>query len=159
MTEDARFEDGGDRPLRLRALDDDDLKVMAGLCQDAVLTGADMAWRPHERRLALLLNRFRWEDIDRAQTRGRSVERVRTMLVFEDVMAVRSQGLVPGDGDEVLSLLDIRFSAGEDGTGQVELIFAGDGAVEADVEALEAVLRDVTRPYAAPSGKVPGHGV
>jgi hypothetical protein len=29
--------------------------------------------------------------------------------------------------------------------------------VAVDVEALEVTLRDVTRPYVAPSGKTPGH--
>ena len=55
------------------------------------------------------------------------------------------------------SLLSIGFEAGEDGTGRVEMVLAGDGAIAVEVEALEVILRDVTRPYAAPSGKVPGH--
>jgi len=41
--------------------------------------------------------------------------------------------------------------------GRVELTLAGDGVIAVDVEALELLLRDVTRPYVAPSGKVPGH--
>lgn len=159
MTEDARFEDGGERPLRLRALDGDDLTVIAGLVQDAVLTGADIAYQPRQRRLALLVNRLRWEDVARATARRRAVERVRAMLVIEDVMAVRSQGVTRGDEGEVLALLDVQFTAGADGTGVVRLILAGDGEIEADVEALEVVLRDVTRPYAALSGKVPDHGI
>ena len=35
------------------------------------------------------------------------------------------------------------------------LTLAGDGAVALEVEALEVTLHDVTRPYRAPSGKVP----
>jgi hypothetical protein len=38
------------------------------------------------------------------------------------------------------------------------MTLAVDGAIAVEVEALEVILRDVTRPYAAPSGKVPGHG-
>jgi hypothetical protein len=34
---------------------------------------------------------------------------------------------------------------------------AGDGVIALDVEALEVVLRDVTKPYVAPSGKAPSH--
>ena len=37
---DARFEDGGDKPLRLKALDDDDLAVLSSLPQDAVFPAA-----------------------------------------------------------------------------------------------------------------------
>jgi hypothetical protein len=34
---------------------------------------------------------------------------------------------------------------------------AGDGAIALAVETLDVALRDVTRPYLAPSGKVPAH--
>jgi hypothetical protein len=41
----------------------------------------------------------------------------------------------------------------------VILTLAGDGALALEVEALEVTLKDVTRPYAAPSGHAPGHPV
>ena len=37
------------------------------------------------------------------------------------------------------------------------LTLAGDGALRLEVEAIEVTLKDVTRPYRAPSGKVPHH--
>ena len=67
---DARFEDGREAPLNLGALDGDDLKVLAALAQDAVFPGSEMQWLPKERRFALLLNRFRWEDRAGAEARG-----------------------------------------------------------------------------------------
>ena len=157
MTEDASFADGDDRPLRLRALDAEDLRVISALAQDSVFSASDMVWKQRERRFAMLLNRFRWEDRDRAEMRRRDYERVRTMLVIEDVQQVRSQGVPRGDKDTVLSLLSIAFEPGEDGTGTLVLTLAGDGVIEVAVEALEVVLRDVTRPYIAPSRKVPQH--
>ncbi|SHI32922.1 DUF2948 family protein [Wenxinia saemankumensis] len=154
---DASFADGAERPLRLKALDAEDLGVISALVQDAVFNGSDMVFKPRERRFALLLGRFRWEDKDRAEARRRDYERVRTMLVVEDVQAVRSQGVPRGDSETVLSLLSLGWEPGEDGTGTLRLVLAGDGEIEVAVEALEVVLRDVTRPYAAPSGKAPGH--
>ncbi len=154
---DARFEDGGDGPLRLKALDSDDLTVLSALVQDAVFPASEMIWTKKDRRFALLLNRFRWEDADRAGTRQRPVERVQSVLLVEDVLAVQSQGVARGNSDTVLSLLSVAFEAGEDGTGRVILTLAGDGAVALTVETLEVVLKDVTRPYVAPSRKVPGH--
>ena len=59
---DARFEDGGDKPLRLKALDADDLTVISSLTQDAIFPATEMKWDRKARRFALLLNRFRWED-------------------------------------------------------------------------------------------------
>lgn len=153
MSADARFEDGADRPLRLRAFDGEDLKVLSSLVQDAVFAAGGMRWDRRARRFAVLVNRFRWEDAGR----GDGYERVQSILVIEDAMAVRSQGIDPKDREVVLSLLALSFEPGEDGTGRVVLTLAGDGAVAVEVEALEVVLRDVTRPWAAPSGRAPVH--
>ena len=157
MTEDARFEDGGDKPLRLLAVDADDLGVIAALTQDAVFPGNEMSWHPKAREFALLLNRFRWEDAEAAEKRGRPVERVQSVLLFGDVQKVQSQGVDRGDSDTIMSLLSITFEPGEDGTGRVILTLAGDGAIALDVETINARLQDVTRPYLAPSRKTPDH--
>lgn len=157
MTEDARFEDGREGPLRLKALDTDDLAVIAALAQDAVFPAGEMRWDRQKRRFALLLNRFRWEDAPNAAARRRSFERVQAVLAIEDVVRVQSQGVDKSDPDVVFSLLSIGFAPGDDGAGRLELTLAGDGVIAVDVEALEVVLHDVTRPYAAPSGKTPSH--
>jgi len=157
MTEDARFEDGGERPLRLMALDADDLKVISALAQDAVFPITEMSWQPARRRFALLLNRFRWEDADKAATRGREVERVQSVLAVSDVLKVQSQGVDRGEKDLVLSLLSIAFEPAEDGMGRLVLTLAGDGAIALEVEALDVTLQDVTRPYVAPSHQTPHH--
>lgn len=154
---DARFEDGDEAPLNLIARDGDDLRVISALVQDAVLPVTEMTWDRKARRFAVLLNRFRWEDRAAAEAAKRPVERVRSLLVVEDVLAVKTQGIDRRDRDTVLSLLSLAWEAGEDGTGRLVLTLAGDGAVAVAVEALEVGLRDVTRPYRAPSGKVPKH--
>jgi hypothetical protein len=154
---DARFEEGGEGPLRLVAQDAEDLKVISTLVQDAVLPVTELTFDAKRRRFALLLNRFRWEDRAEAEAVGRAYERVRSVLVVEDVLKVQSFGFDRADKDLVLSLLSLDFTAGEDGAGRLTLTLAGDGAVALDVEALEVRLDDVTRPYRAPSGKVPKH--
>ena len=154
MTDDARFEDGRETPLNLGALDEDDLKVISALVQDAVFPASEMTWRPRDRRFALLLNRFRWED------RGRDrhgPERVQSVLAVDNVQKVASQGVPRGDADTILSLLAIDWQPGDAPGGVLELQLAGDGAIRLEVEALEATLRDVTRPYRAPSRKAPDH--
>ncbi len=157
MTEDAKFEDAGDHPLYLGAETAEDLEVLASLTQDAVFPVTEISWRPSERRFALLLNRFRWEDADAAQTRGRNFERVRSVLNFNGVLKVASQGFDRSEADLVLSLLSIGYDPGEDGGGRILLTLAGDGAIALDVECIDVTLRDVTRPYIAPSRKAPSH--
>lgn len=156
---DVRFEDGADQPLRLIAQDREGLGVISALLQDAVFPIAEMRYVAGRRRFALMLNRFRWEDRDAAQAAGRKFERVQSLLLFEDVLAVRSSGIDRGDKDAVLSLLQVEFAPGADGTGVVTLVLAGDGAIALEVEALDVTLRDTTRPYLAPSGKAPEHAL
>jgi len=158
MAEDARFEDGVEKAIRLRAEDAEDLSVLAALLQDAVLPGSEMSWDSKRRRFAALVNRFRWEDQEVATRLQRAPERVQSLLVIDDVMDLKHQGLDRTALDEaVLSLLTMAFEPGEDGTGRLVLTFAGDGAVAADVEAINVTLQDVTRPYLAPSKTTPSH--
>ena len=154
---DARFEDGAEQPLRLLAQDADDLAVLSALLQDAVFAIIEMTYARKRRRFALLVNRFRWEDAVRAERQGRGFERVQSLLVFEDVVAVQTQGIDRADKSVILSLLGVGFIPGEDGMGRLELTLAGDGMIGLSVEALNVSLRDVTRPYLAPSRHMPTH--
>jgi len=154
---DASFHDGREAPLNLGAEDVDDLQVISTLTQDAVFPVTEMKWQRSERRFALLLNRFRWEDKDAAAQRGRAFERVQSVLMFDSVLSVASQGIDRGDKDMILSVLSVDFEPGEDGAGQILLTLAGDGAIRLQVEAVDVTLKDVTRPYQAPSGQAPHH--
>jgi len=152
--EDARFEDGREAPLNLGAQDAEDLKVISSLCQDAVFPASEMSWDRKAHRFALLLNRVRWEDEGSAR---HSPERVQSVLMFDHVQAVASQGVTKGDADTILSLLSTTFEVTDAPSGHITLTLAGDGALRLTVEALEVSLKDVTRPYKAPSGKLPQH--
>ncbi|MEP5761409.1 MAG: DUF2948 family protein [Litoreibacter sp.] len=149
--QDARFEDGAAKPLRLIAADTEDLTVISALVQDAIFPASEILWQQTQRRLALLVNRFRWEGAER------SAERVQSVLTFEDATKVSSLGVERGDPDLVLSILSLEWHAGEDGTGRVELTLAGDGTIAIDAECINVALRDVTVNYPAISGKTPKH--
>ena len=154
---DARFEDGGEGPLRLMAQEAGDVPVISALLQDAVLPVGEMRLDRKRRRLVALVNRFRWEDRDAAKTAGRGYERVRSLLTVEDVLSARVQGVDLAAKDVVLSILSLEFVAGQDGTGRLIVTLAGDGAVALEVEALDLRLEDVTKPYYAPSRHAPDH--
>ena len=154
---DASFADGREAPLRLIARDAEDLQVISALLQDAVFPVTEMRYDRRRRRFAILLNRFRWEDRPAAERRGRGYERVRALLVIDDVLAAATDGVDRGDRDTVLSLLSLGFEPGADGTGRLVLTLAGDGAVALDVECLEVTVKDVTRPHLAPSQRAPSH--
>ncbi|WP_282128480.1 DUF2948 family protein [Roseobacter litoralis] len=151
---DARFEDGREAPLNLGAVDAEDLKVMASLTQDAVFPATEMRWDKAAQRFALLLNRFRWEE---GTARAMSPERVQSVLAFDTVTAVASSGIDRGDKDTILSVLTIEFVVADAPSGHIVITLAGDGAIRLEVEAIEATLKDVTKPYLAPSKTTPSH--
>ena len=157
MTQDAGFNDALDRPLNLGAQDAEDLQVISSLTQDAVLTVDDLKWNRAERQLVFLLKRFRWEDVELAKQQGRDPERVQSLLVIQNATGLASQGIDRKQLDIVLSLMSLEFSGAEDGVGDLILTFSGDGALKVQVDGLDVALRDVTRPYVAPSKQVPNH--
>ncbi|MCV2870235.1 DUF2948 family protein [Defluviimonas sp. WL0002] len=154
---DATFEDGAERPLALRAETAEDLGVISALVQDAVLPITEIRYDRRRRELALLLNRFRWEDRTAAEARKRVYERVQSVLMIGDVQGVASQGIDRSDRDTVLSVLSLAWEPLEDGTGRLMITLAGDGAISVAAECLDVTLKDVSRPYAAPSRKAPTH--
>ncbi|MCJ7997173.1 DUF2948 family protein [Rhizobium cremeum] len=126
--------------LKLLALDTDDLSVISAHMQDAVFRISDMSFQPRPGLFSLAANRFVWED---ASGRRKAYERRRALLSFKRVSAVRSIGFDRTNGDDVLSLLAIRYRAeGEGPEGVLELVLSGGGMIALDVECIEAQLAD-----------------
>jgi hypothetical protein len=132
-------------PVRLVALDEEDLAVISAHVQDAVLKASDLLYLPKESRFVLAMNRFAWE----AAAEGRkNYERRRAALTFDRVRGVRAQK-IDRDGDAVLDLLAVEFAATDAPAGSLDLVFAGGATVRLEVECIDAALRDLTGPWAA----------
>lgn len=151
MATDAKFEDSYSMPIRLEAFDDEDLQVVSALCQDSVISGEDISWQPKKGRLTLLLNRFRWEE------KSLKPERVRSLLIINDVRKVSSKAFSVNDKKSVYSLMSLKFESFDDLGGRLSIIFSKDSMIAASIECLNIKLQDVTRPYQAPSGNKPKH--
>ncbi|WP_031551609.1 DUF2948 family protein [Parvularcula oceani] len=136
-------------PLALMAADEEDLEVVSAVLQDAVAKTGEMAFLPRARRFVLVANRFVWEEGVR-KSRG-PFARVRTGAHFDDVVRVRSKNVDLSSKDAVVSILAVRFEAGEDGTGTIILNLAGGGAIALDVEAINLTLEDLSDPWATRS--------
>ncbi|WP_341705235.1 DUF2948 family protein [Ferrovibrio sp.] len=156
----ARFQ-----PLRLRAEDAEDLTVLAACLQDATLRCADMTFQPQQRRFALVLNRFRWEDERNADAKRRLIRidphiRVAAGLHFDGVLKVQTSGIDRGDGRAVLELLSIMAAPAGDveNPGAVlTLVFAGGAAIRLEVECIDAQMQDIGTPF--PVRRAPQHKV
>lgn len=130
-----------DERLTLLAQSAADLPALSALVQDATLRVADVGFDRRGKRLALLLNRYRWE--------AKTPSRVRCALRLETVSAVQRQGW-PSDPEAVLPLLAVRQEGDF-----VVLSFGGGAALRAEVEVLEIVLEDLAAPWA--TARVPVH--
>jgi hypothetical protein len=128
-------------PLKLIALDEEDLAVLSSLLQDAVVRVADMTYLPGQKRFAAVLNRFDWEKA--VSEGGKNYRRRRTALRFDRVFTAQLKNIKPRAGERILSLLAIRFEAGEAPSGYITLTFSGDASIQLNVECIEAELKDL----------------
>ena len=129
-------------PLRLVALDEDDLAVLSANLQDALIPVPDMAYLPREKRFALAGKRFDW-----VKAAAGGCERCAIGLHFERVLGVARAGFAQSEVDRVLNLLAVAFTPGEAPGGHVTLTFTGGAAIRLDVECLEARMADLGERY------------
>jgi hypothetical protein len=128
------------QPLKLIALDPDDISVVSTHLQDAVVKIADIVWLPAEHRLVIGMNRFDWEACG---CEDPCYKRRRTALRFDRVMAFRCRGVDCKAKDTVLNLLAVEYDATDAPAGSVTLIFSGGAALRLEVECLECELTDL----------------
>ena len=57
--------------LRLQATSFDDLKVLSALLQDSIVQVADILYTPSQKKVIMILQRFRWELTKGAETIGK----------------------------------------------------------------------------------------
>ena len=130
--------------LKLYGRSVEDMHIMSTYLQDAVAQLGDMAHLADEKRFVILFNRFCWE-------REGAPMRVRSALQLANVVAIRQKKLNLKRRDGVVALLAIDFEPGTLPEGEIALQFAGGGEIRLAVEACEAILEDITAPWAASS--------
>jgi DUF2948 family protein len=135
--------------LRLKAVDSDDLSVIAACLQDALIPISEMAYLADERRFVAAFTRFRRECLaDPAGCEGMSM--CHSALVFAEVEAVRHCGLDSRFGAVRLELLTMIAAPAQDGLTEITLLFAGDAAIRLRVRGIAATLEDFGEPWPAP---------
>jgi len=133
--------------LHLLAEDAEDLAVISAALQDAVAKIGDITVEQRARRVTVAFNRYRWE--------GHGGERVRSALQIGSVLGVQARNLRRGAKSAVVELLSLDFAPGEAPGGTITLSFAGDGDLRIAVECVDAVLADISAPWATP--RTPAH--
>jgi hypothetical protein len=139
-----------DKPLKLRAVDVEDLSVLAACLQDAILPISDIAYLPAQRRFALVANRFRWER--KGETHG--FERVNCGICFENVRAAKLKRVDRRDRGLLLDLLTLSAEEIEGGYA-VSLICADDRVIRLELDRIEVTAEDYGLPW--PASAQPQH--
>ena len=156
MAQDASFSDGADSALYLGAVTPEDLEVISSILQDGIFFVKDLAWLKKKRQVAVLINRFRWENKSAYTMNKTNPERVRSLLIVDNVLNVSSKGIDSSDRNAPLNLLKLDLNQSKNSI-FLTLLLSDFGAIRCEVEALELSIKDVTRPYKAKSGKIPNH--
>jgi hypothetical protein len=139
-----------DKPLKLRAVDVEDLTVLASILQDAILPISDIAYMPEERRLALVANRFRWE----RPGERKGFERINCGICFHEVRSCKLKRIDRRDRGLLLDLLTLAAEEIEGGYA-VSLICADDRVIRLELDRIEVTAEDYGLSW--PTGSKPAH--
>jgi len=144
--------DGG--LLKLKAVDGEDLQVIAGALQDAIVPLPDIAYDAQQGVFMLAASRFRWEAAPRHG--GRGGERIHCAVTFANVTAVRRKGIDRGRPGRFLNLLTIGLDeAASSANPAVILTFSGSAAIRLETTGLLCHLEDFGEPW--PAHRQPRH--
>lgn len=134
--------------IKLRAEDEEDLAIIAACLQDAIASLAEMSYDRAERRFALVVERFLWEETTTkaGSSTGRGLRARRAGLHFEGVSAVRYRGIDRRKPTAILELLTILCDTRAT-PHTISLMFAGGAEVQLEADSLRCYMRDLDLPH------------
>ena len=130
------------RPIKLAALDADDLAVLSAHVQDATVKPAQIVFERSAGRLLVPMNRFAWETPAARRLLFPKYQRRNAVLHIDRVSSLRGRGVDRDDEDAVLSLLAVEAITEGDET-RIALRFADGVDLEASVSDIEVRLADL----------------
>ena len=107
MSQDASFSEGADRALYLGAFTPQDVEIISTILQDSIFCINDLAWLKKKRQVVVLVNRFRWENKSEYIDKNSAPERVKSLLIIDNVLNISSQGIDRSDSSAPLNLLNL----------------------------------------------------
>ena len=133
-------------PLKLKAVDAEDLMVIASLLQDALVPISGMHYEKEKNQFYLVANRFCWECATQHKKEGSSFHRIQSGALFDHVKNVQKLGL-SDHPDTLVNLLTIHNTK----DGCVHLLFSGGGKIKLQIEKLSCKLKDLDTAYTTPA--------
>jgi hypothetical protein len=131
--------------LKLLAISDEDLRVVAAHLQDAIVSIQEIVSLKKNRIFLIQLNRFMWEDVEKGVFRKN--KRIRTVLKFDNVVSVTSKNINIKKDKKFLDFLTIESNLLSDKSYEIKLIFSGDAAIKIKTEVIDVTLDDQGSPW------------
>jgi hypothetical protein len=125
--------------LKLKADDDNDLKVFAAYLQDSLTVSEDIKYLKKNKTFICIFNRFMWEDAEKGIFRDN--KRIRSAFKINDAKSVKSKNISKKE-NKVLEFLTINIEASENKNININLLFSGNMTISVNVEAINATLED-----------------
>ena len=125
--------------LKLKAVDNNDLKVFAAYLQDSVTIPQDIKYLKKNKTFICVFNRFMWEDAEKGVFRDN--KRIRSALKIDEVKSVKSKNLDPKE-KKALEFLTINIDEDNKKYTNINLLFSGNMTISVKVEAINATLED-----------------
>jgi len=125
--------------LKLKANDENDLKVFAAYLQDSITVPEDIKYLEKNKTFICVFNRFMWEDAEKGIFRDN--KRIRSALKIDEVRSVKSKNLNPKE-KKALEFLTINIEQDNKENVNINLLFSGNMTISVNVEAINATLED-----------------
>ena len=125
--------------LKLKADDDNDLKVFAAYLQDSLTVSDDIRYLEKNKTFICIFNRFMWEDAEKGIFRDN--KRIRSAFKINDAKSVKSKNITKKE-NKVLEFLTINIESSENKNININLLFSGNMTISVNVEAINATLED-----------------
>ena len=138
--------------LRLQANSFDDLKVLSALLQDSIVPIADILYTPSQKQVIMVLQRFRWELMKNAKTKGKPIGYQRCLcgLVIDKVEYMQTQQIDINDRSQFLNFLSFYESSQS-----LDLQFSDSKTIRLSVNSLKLAVKDLGESW--PTTQCPKH--
>lgn len=144
----------GNSALSLRCENEEDLEVISGLFQDALISNIDFHFSKREKNFLFVANRFCWERVP-TELGEKVFYRVLSGVNIQNVISVKHKGFIKGNDDQPALFYNLLTIDYDNKKKEITLVFSQNVCVNLNVSKLDIFIKDIEEPY--PTQKIPNH--